>query len=32
VVIQVVGPGMNDEGTPVDDFVTEIGSLVFRIE
>ena len=32
VVIQVIGPGMNDEGTPVDDDVTELGSVVFRIE
>ena len=31
VVIQVVGPGINDEGTPTDEDVTEIGSLVFRI-
>ena len=32
VVIQVLGPGTNDDGTPVDDDVTELGSLVFRIE
>ena len=30
VSIQVVGPGMNDEGTPAD-VATEIGSLVFRV-
>jgi hypothetical protein len=32
VMIQVLGPGINDDGTPVDDDVTELGSLVFRIE
>lgn len=32
VIIEVLGPGTNDDGTPVDDDVTELGSLVFRIE